>query len=130
MKRMMMLAAGLAFALTGPASAGVNFNGAQPDASKKTHSGIIAANASVVAGAGFTIAHNSTGVYTIVFPSGTFKTCPAVNVTPAGGNGGIPIGNLASYGCGNGGVTLVITMSNIANQQPQDNAFHFTLNDI
>jgi len=130
MKRIITLAAGLAFALCGPASAATNWNAAKPDANTKAHAGIINTNGSVIAGTGFTVTHNATGMYTIVFPNNTFKACPAVNVTPAGGNGGIPIANVYGYGCSNGGATIVITINSIETSASQDNAFHFSTTDI
>jgi hypothetical protein len=129
MKRLIMLAAGLAFAASAPAMAGglyrppVYAAHVQPDSKSTGQGGIIEANGTIAYGSGFTVAHPETGEYEINFGSGKFKKCPVISVTPAGGTAPIP--NLYYYDCGSGGVQITVLIENYAGTL-EDNAFHFT----
>ncbi|HEX3457891.1 MAG TPA: hypothetical protein VHR97_08055 [Candidatus Baltobacteraceae bacterium] len=84
-----------------------------------------------VAGSGYSISHDGTGAYTIEVPAGFFHNCPAVMVTPAGGNGDVPIANDYNYiSCGNhGDVKIQIRIVGRSTGNLQDNAFHFVMVD-
>lgn len=129
--RLILLAACALFATTGMASASPRYNPsygvAQPDKSGgvKVVAGVVTGSGSGY-GSGFQVSHPETGEYVISIPSGTFKQCPVVNVTPAGTNGAPPLANLYGYNCTNSGVTLTILILGSTNGDAEDNAFHFT----
>jgi hypothetical protein len=130
MNAFMTLAAGIALATVAPTVAGAAQNDIHPDAAVKVAGGVIAANGTINGGKGFTSVHNATGEYTLTWPSGYFKTCPVVNVTPAGLDGDIPISDIYSYGCTNGGVQVLVVISARSTGAGLDNAFHIVLNSI
>lgn len=128
MKRMIVLAMGLAVALSAPAMAGTisrqpytNMQ-AGPMIHSTTQGGIVNGNGGIVYGSGFTVTHSQTGVYGISF-SGTFHKCPLIDALPAGGANVIP--QLYYYNCSNGSVQITILMENTSGTLT-DNAFHFT----
>jgi hypothetical protein len=102
----------------------------QPDAKAKAFGGFINANGTISYGTGYSSTRLGTGSYKIVFPSGTFKTCPIISLTTAGGNGDVPIANLSSYSCSNGGATLVVGIVGRTNGNLQDNSFQVSATPI
>jgi hypothetical protein len=122
---LVLLGSGAAFA-----AAPQGYQSAQPDAKAKTKGGIVNTNGSIGYGSGFSVSHLGTGSYQIVFPNGTFKTCPVIALTGAGGNGDVPVMNLSNYGCSNGGLTIVVGIVSRTNGSLQDNAFHFVATPI
>jgi hypothetical protein len=129
MKRLMMLAAVLAIAATGPAMAGTTYRmpvynnaGVQQDSNSQLKGGIIAGNGTIVYGKGFQVSHPQTGVYEISFNAGGFKRCPVISVLPAGGAG--VLSDLYYYSCNASGVLITVEMENYAGSL-EDNAFHF-----
>ena len=129
MNKTIALAATLMLAGSGLASA-ADFQHAQPDLRGRIYGGFINANGNVSYGTGFSSQHLGTGSYKIVFPNGTFTKCPIVSLTTAGGNGDVPIANLSSYSCSNGGVTLVVGIVGRTNGNLQDNSFQFSATPI
>ncbi|HLY01978.1 MAG TPA: hypothetical protein VKR56_05710 [Candidatus Cybelea sp.] len=132
MNRLMMLAACAVLATTGIASATTRYYNtpaygvAQPDKTTKVLGGIVNQNGGIVYGSGFSVSHPSTGEYVITINNGVFKTCPVVNITPAGTNTSPPLANLYSYGCGSGGVSLTVLMIGSTNGDLENNSFQFT----
>jgi hypothetical protein len=131
MNRLMMLAACAVLATTGIASAATHYSNpsygvVQPDKASKVVAGIVNQNGGIVYGSGFSVSHPETGEYVITINSGVFKTCPVVNVTPAGTNTSPPLANLYSYGCGSSGVSLTILMIGSTNGDLENNSFQFT----
>jgi hypothetical protein len=130
-KSLISLTAALVFALSGFASARIIMPNID-DAKKKptAHAGIVSSTGSIVAGTGYAVSHDGTGEYTIDFPSGTFKTCPALMVTPSGINGHLVIANDFNYvTCGNGAeVRIQVRMYERTDGSLEDNSFHFVMN--
>jgi len=93
--------------------------------------GAVGSGGQVAAGSGYSVSHDGTGAYTIEVPAGFFHGCPAVMVTPAGGNGDVPIANDYNYiTCGNhGAVKIQIRIVGRSTGNLQDNAFHFVMVD-
>ena len=126
MNKTLALLAALMLAGSGMASA-ASF---QPDAKAKAFCGFINTNGTISYGTGYSSTHPGTGSYKIVFPSGTFKTCPVISLTTAGGKCDVPIANLSSYTCSNGGATLVVGIVGRMNGNLQDNSFQFSATPI
>jgi type 1 fimbria pilin len=128
-KSLASLTAALVFALTAFASARIVL----PDDGKKPtfRAGIVTSSGSIVAGTGYSVSHDGTGEYTVDFPAGTFRSCPAITATPAGINAHLPIANVYNYiTCGGAGeVKVQIRLYARNDGSLQDNAFHFVMDE-
>ena len=130
MKQLMALTAALIVAACGLASAGSfrTLQSASPDAKHQAHAGLVDQDGKIVHGSGFTVNHPRVGEYELVFPAGTFKTCPAVNITPWNIDTVAVFPLVFFYTCQGGGLSATVKL--IARSGgTADNAFQFVVNE-
>jgi hypothetical protein len=81
----------------------------------QTISGLVGVRGATLFGKGFTVRRTAVGNYTLTFPAGTWRTFPAVVVTPQGLVGVSLVANLGTMAVtANGSATIEISLSSTA----------------
>ena len=87
----------------------------RPGPGTQTISGLVGARGATISGTGFTVRRTAVGNYTLTFPAGTWRTYPAVVVTPQALTGVSLVANLGTMSfTGNGSATIEISLSSTA----------------
>lgn len=85
-----------------------------PGPGVKTIAGIVEGDGDVITGTGFTVQRTDTGSYRLAFPAGTWKSIPAITVTPLGINNAVVVPVVVSSNTGSNGssdVDIVLSSS-------------------
>jgi hypothetical protein len=98
-----------------PGPAGPQGPAGPPGLGTQTISGLVGVRGATLFGKGFTVRRTAVGNYTLTFPAGTWRTFPAVVVTPQGLVGVSLVANLGTMTfTGNGSATIEISLSSTA----------------
>jgi hypothetical protein len=110
-----------------PGPAGPQGPAGPPGLGTQTISGLVGVRGATLFGKGFTVRRTAVGNYTLTFPAGTWRTFPAVVVTPQGLVGVSLVANLGTMAVtANGSATIEISMSSTAGPStPVDGRFAF-----
>jgi hypothetical protein len=129
-KQLIALTAAFIVAACGLASAAGfrTLQSVSPDAKSHAHAGLVDQDGKIVHGSGFTVDHTRVGEYALVFPAGTFKTCPAVTVTPWNIDTVAVIPLVFFYTCQGGGLSATVKLV-ARSGGTADNAFQFVVNE-
>jgi hypothetical protein len=98
-----------------PGPAGPQGPAGPPGLGTQTISGLVGVRGATLFGKGFTVRRTAVGNYTLTFPAGTWRTFPAVVVTPQGLVGVSLVANLGTMAVtANGSATIEISLSSTA----------------
>jgi hypothetical protein len=98
-----------------PGPAGPQGPAGPPGLGTQTISGLVGVRGATLFGKGFTVRRTAVGKYTLTFPAGTWRTFPAVVVTPQGLVGVSLVANLGTMAVtANGSATIEISLSSTA----------------
>jgi hypothetical protein len=98
-----------------PGPAGPQGPAGPPGLGTQTLSGLVGVRGATLFGKGFTVRRTAVGNYTLTFPAGTWRTFPAVVVTPQGLVGVSLVANLGTMAVtANGSATIEISLSSTA----------------
>jgi hypothetical protein len=108
-----------------PGPAGPQGPAGPPGLGTQTISGLVGVRGATLFGKGFTVRRTAVGNYTLTFPAGTWRTFPAVVVTPQGLVGVSLVANLGTMAVtANGSATIEISLSSTAGPSTRvDEAF-------